>query len=206
MDSATYHRYVVEVSEEKDYPISTAVQEKKSHSYDFNIILQFSHKIEIHDHPHIHVQTMATMEHNSYLPHSDLHLLRQNFQAAGLPASALEEEMMQIIFFELQFLTSHDFYLKCNILPVRVCVELVTVLPEQECSSRVARAVKVFGGALERGRFKEDWSLPGQCVICLEDLSVGKEVTALPCWHMIHQDCAFECLQRSCTLRQIRHQ
>ncbi|KAG8633245.1 hypothetical protein MANES_18G085550v8 [Manihot esculenta] len=101
---------------------------------------------------------------------------------------------------ELQSSTTDDSCPGCNMLPFHVRIELVTVfpIPEQECSSRVGRAVQELGGVLQKGRFNENWNLSGQCVMCLEDLSVGWEVSVLQRSHIFHQDFTFKSLQRSC--------
>ncbi|XP_002511547.2 E3 ubiquitin-protein ligase RNF181 [Ricinus communis] len=46
-------------------------------------------------------------------------------------------------------------------------------------------------------KIKADGSTEQQCIICLEELLIGSEVTRLPCLHVYHKQCIINWLQKS---------
>ncbi len=78
--------------------------------------------------------------------------------------------------------------------------EILMIPSEESADSRGefggVPASKSSINALETRSFQEDQSASA-CVICLEDLEAGVEVTAMPCSHEFHRSCLSNWLEKS---------
>lgn len=61
----------------------------------------------------------------------------------------------------------------------------VNLMPASEASIKALKEIEVEGCCSK------------QCVICLEEMKVGSKATALPCFHIFHQDCIINWLNNS---------
>ncbi|KAK2664004.1 hypothetical protein Ddye_002578 [Dipteronia dyeriana] len=78
----------------------------------------------------------------------------------------------------------------CHVIPMVVMITdaaAAAVTSSESCCCSIQ-------AALEKTRV-EDCSR--QCVICLEEISVGSEATRMPCSHVYHQDCIVTWLKQS---------
>ncbi|TXG50448.1 hypothetical protein EZV62_022972 [Acer yangbiense] len=75
----------------------------------------------------------------------------------------------------------------CHVIPMVVMITDAAAVTSSECCCSIQEA-------LEKTRV-EDCSK--QCVICLEEISVGSEATRMPCSHVYHQDCIVTWLKQS---------
>ncbi|KAI9175025.1 hypothetical protein LWI28_026318 [Acer negundo] len=75
----------------------------------------------------------------------------------------------------------------CHVIPMVVMITDAAAVTSSECCCSIQEA-------LEKTRV-EDCSR--QCVICLEEISIGSEATRMPCSHVYHQDCIVTWLKQS---------
>ncbi|KAH7550306.1 hypothetical protein ACOSP7_024447 [Xanthoceras sorbifolium] len=96
---------------------------------------------------------------------------------------------------------SEDRNSNCDIIPM-----VVKITDEEEAISRAA-TLSIDGQPLDMVPANESsiqalkkTKVEGcsrQCVICLEEISVGSEATRMPCSHVYHQDCIVSWLEQS---------
>ncbi|XP_031269022.1 RING-H2 finger protein ATL78-like [Pistacia vera] len=84
------------------------------------------------------------------------------------------------------------------IIKAEICEEdAISDAATRSINDQVVHPVPASQSSIEALKRTKIVGFSKQCVICLEEISIGSEATCMPCSHVYHQDCIVNWLEKS---------